>query len=118
MVAQAVRCTNPRGTIHAHCDMSGALLELDNLIECQLCLRVSQKPQICVEQSRLVGAACFLGLLFHLFTYWMDKGVSPKIRAVSHCFFGNSLMWCGGRGFTLHSLRMGGRGARAEGAVI
>lgn len=57
MVAQAVRCTNPRGTIHADYDLSGALLELDNLLECQPCLRVSQKPQICVKDSLTGGGS-------------------------------------------------------------
>lgn len=114
MVSQAVHCTNPRDTIHADHDMSGSLLELENLFECQPCLRVSQKPQICVEDSLAGGGSTHAWASISLVQILDGQGYFPQDKGCELL-----LLWeqfDGGLSHCIVSLRMGG--ARAGGAVI
>lgn len=94
--------------------MSGALLELDSLVECQPCLRVSQKPQICVEGSLAGGGSMHAWAAISLVQILDRQGCLPQDKGCEPL-----LLWeqfDGGLSRCIDSLRI--RGARAGGAVI
>lgn len=85
VVAQDVHCTNPGGFSHIDCNMNGAFLELDKLLECQPHLRVTKEPHIGEEVS-LAGAISLVQM-------FDGKRVSPpNTGVVNQYFFGNSVM--------------------------